>query len=538
MWDQHNKFTGPFLEGHTNVTEIEQGLDLLWRNGIGPNKVVLGFAFYGRSFTMLDPSCSKPGCKFSTSGTPGTCTITGGILSYSELKSRSTSLDVQTFYDQKSTVKYNVFGGNQWISYDDEQSFTDKKKYLTSRCLGGLMIWAIDQDTQNHDALQGLLGDFSSSQLEGGSLDPKAAAALSNAFGAYTGQNCFVTPTCTDGTDGQKQHDQVCPSGFMSVSTAHAPLQAPKYDLNGDCSEGWYRYICCPKKAMPKNCKWIGAPQGSAYGCTGSCSKTQFQLNTDSFIDDKGVGECYYGNRKLCCDSTEVLDRCYWTGCKGPYVPNAAIDCDHPDDEWQTNRYDDDNGDYCSASYKASDGSVGSPFTDRFGRAFCCPKGKANKKCNWSNSLPAGDTSGRQLSDDERCSPQPCAKDQTKVTEALYPLSAAQSSGSVGRSCDGYSIPAGFSQEFPYCCDPPSKYSDDWPVDPKYLFEHYYNTDADDVMWSYDDEYRNNNADKSQSNPGDEDGKDAYGFIVSHLSICSLDGIIGEHVEGDVALKD
>ncbi|CAL8580054.1 hypothetical protein XPA_005788 [Xanthoria parietina] len=33
-------------------------------------------------------------------------------------------------------------------------------------------------------------------------------------------------------------------------------------------------------------------------------------------------------------------------------------------------------------------------------------------------------------------------------------------------------------------------------------------------MWSYDNEYRNNNNDKSQSNPGDEDGKDAYGFVM------------------------
>ncbi len=46
MWDQHNKFTGPYLEGHTNISEIEQGLDLLWRNGIAPHQVVFGFAFY------------------------------------------------------------------------------------------------------------------------------------------------------------------------------------------------------------------------------------------------------------------------------------------------------------------------------------------------------------------------------------------------------------------------------------------------------------------------------------------------------------
>ncbi|KAL8729755.1 MAG: hypothetical protein Q9181_004891 [Wetmoreana brouardii] len=528
MWDQHNKFTGPYLQGHTNITEIEQGLDLLWRNGVGPNKVVMGFAFYGRSFTMSDASCSKPGCTFSTSGQPGSCTNTGGILSYSEVSSRNNSLDVHTFYDPKSTVKYNVYNGNQWISYDDQQSFFDKKKYLTSRCLGGLMIWAIDQDNQNHDALSGLLGDFSSSQLEGGSLDDKSAAALSSAFGAYTGQNCFVTPTCTDGTDGQKQKDQVCPSGTMSVSTAHSPLQAPKHDLHGTCDEGWFRYICCPTKAMPKNCKWNGAPERSAFGCSGSCSKTQILLNTDDYVDDKGVGSCYSGHRSLCCDSTEVLDRCYWTGCQGPLNPADPAKCDHPDDEYQTSRFDQDNGSPCSDAYVSPvDGAVGSPLVDRFKRGFCCPKGKGYKKCNWSNDPQVSEADGVPfLTYDPAlvCQPQPCGKRQTEVTQALRPpQSPLVNPSHTGLSCDGFSIPPGFSQEFPYCCEPPSRYSDDWPVDPKYLFEHYYNTAEDDVMWSYDNEFRNNNADKSQSNPGDEDGKDAYGFVMLDGAPGSLD---------------
>ncbi|KAL8692321.1 MAG: hypothetical protein Q9218_002638, partial [Villophora microphyllina] len=452
MWDQHNKFTGPYLEGHTNITEIEQGLDLLWRNGIGPNKVVLGFAFYGRSFTMSDPGCSKPGCTFSTSGIKGDCTNTGGILSYSELSSRNKSLDVHTFYDPKSTVKYNVYNGNQWISYDDQESFTDKKRYLTSRCLGGLMIWAIDQDTQNHDALEGLLGDFSDSQLEGGNLDPKTAAALSDAFGAYTGQNCFVTPTCTDGSDAQKQNEQVCPAGSMAVSTAHAPLQAAGKERHGDCDEG-------------------------------------------------------------------------------PANPLDPVECDHADDEFQTYRFDQDNGDFCSAAYRSPvDGSIGSPLTDRFKRAFCCPKGKGYNKCNWSNSptadqLTSSPSTPQAFGDVENyCQPQPCGKGQTRVTQALKPpTSGFIAPDQEGGSCDGFSIPAGFSQEFPYCCDPPSKYSDKWPVDPKYLFEHYYDTPQDDVMWNYDDEYRNNNQDKSQDNPGDEDGKDAYGFIMLDGPPGSLD---------------
>ena len=517
MWDQHNKFTGPYLEGHTNITEIDTGLDLLWRNGVDPVNVVMGFAFYGRSFTISDPACVKPGCTFSTSGLPGSCTNTGGILSYSEIKSRNSSLSTNTYYDAQSTVKYNVYDGNQWISYDDEQSFSDKKNFLTGRCLSGLMVWAIDQDTQNHDALQGLLGDFSASQLEGGNLDPETAGALSTAFGAYTGQNCFITPTCTDGSPAQQQNEQKCPSGTLSISTAHAPVQAASHDLHGQCEEGWYRHICCPTNAMPKNCHWNGAPIRSEFGCSGNCGQSQFLLNTDTYVDYKGQGNCFTGTRDLCCDSTEIIDDCFWTDCQGPIALDDTPSCGGSDFEYQTYRYDQDNGDWCSSTYVASNGALGSPLHDRFRRAYCCPNGKGFRNCNWSNDPQPKDQPNGLITADPTlfCEPQQCSKRQTQVTQALEPPQSPEINPThTGVSCTGVSLAAGYNALFPYCCDPPSTYSDKWPVDPKYLFTHYYNDPDSDVMWSYDDDFRNNNQDPSQSVSGDEDGKDAYGFVM------------------------
>lgn len=62
-------------------------MDLLWRNDIDPEKVVMGLGFYGRSkesiylfeemgsadglpagFTLSDSSCTTPGCPFLTGG--------------------------------------------------------------------------------------------------------------------------------------------------------------------------------------------------------------------------------------------------------------------------------------------------------------------------------------------------------------------------------------------------------------------------------------------------------------------------------------
>lgn len=70
IWDSDNPI-GSIVQGHTNLTEIKLATELLWRVGVPPGKVVLGFGFYGRSFTLADPSCSQPGCRFSGASKPG-----------------------------------------------------------------------------------------------------------------------------------------------------------------------------------------------------------------------------------------------------------------------------------------------------------------------------------------------------------------------------------------------------------------------------------------------------------------------------------
>ncbi|KAK4982524.1 hypothetical protein LTR50_007699 [Elasticomyces elasticus] len=72
-------------------------------------------------------------------------------------------------------------------------------------------------------------------------------------------------------------------------------------------------------------------------------------------------------------------------------------------------------------------------------------------------------------------------------------------------------------------CYPERKFRDKWPVDPKDLFLQYYDAPDSDVMWSYDNEFRNNNRDPSQSPSGAEDGKDAYGFVMLDGPTGSLD---------------
>lgn len=82
LWNADSRYIGSYLLGLTNLTEIEQGFDLLWRNNISPSKVVMGMAFYGRSYTMANGDCAGTNCHFTGAGDAGDCSATPGILIY------------------------------------------------------------------------------------------------------------------------------------------------------------------------------------------------------------------------------------------------------------------------------------------------------------------------------------------------------------------------------------------------------------------------------------------------------------------------
>lgn len=144
VWDRNNPI-GSIVQAHTNLTEIKLATELLWRVGISPSKVSMGFGFYGRSFQLSSSSCSTPGCSFSGGAAPGPCSATSGILTYYEIKAllaQNTGL-IPTF-DTVAAVKYVTFNGNQWVSYDDADTFKLKVAWANGVGIGGSLIWASD----------------------------------------------------------------------------------------------------------------------------------------------------------------------------------------------------------------------------------------------------------------------------------------------------------------------------------------------------------------------------------------------------------
>ena len=130
--------------------------------------------------------------------------------------------EISTNYDNKTGVKYMVLDGNQWITYDDAESFVAKRDFLDTYCLGGVMIWAIDQDTDDFKALSGLLSDdYSAGGLKsGGLLSDEEKEELANQLAGLTGDNCYITLHCA-GENTQRSSLNTCRTGFAAVRIFH-----------------------------------------------------------------------------------------------------------------------------------------------------------------------------------------------------------------------------------------------------------------------------------------------------------------------------
>uniref|UniRef100_F7HEI1 Chitotriosidase-1 n=1 Tax=Callithrix jacchus TaxID=9483 RepID=F7HEI1_CALJA len=121
---------------------VDAAVQLWLQKGTPASKLILGMPTYGRSFTLASLSDTKVGAPATGSGTPGPFTKEGGMLAYYEVCSWKGATK-QRIQDQK--VPY-IFRDNQWVGFDDAESFKAKVSYMKQKGLGGAMVWALDLD--------------------------------------------------------------------------------------------------------------------------------------------------------------------------------------------------------------------------------------------------------------------------------------------------------------------------------------------------------------------------------------------------------
>lgn len=168
-WDADVKNIGKVVYGQTNIPEIANWTLPLWYDGLDPAKINFGLAYYGRGYTLADPSCNRAGCSWSGPSRPGPCTNFGGVMSLQEIENLVPQLGLQPQLLPNDMMK-QLSWSDQWIGYDDMETIAMKKQWASQRCFGGTMIWSIDlySGSGSGDTPDGLGSDDPGSPGAGG----------------------------------------------------------------------------------------------------------------------------------------------------------------------------------------------------------------------------------------------------------------------------------------------------------------------------------------------------------------------------------
>ncbi|KAJ6503718.1 hypothetical protein C8R45DRAFT_973542 [Mycena sanguinolenta] len=421
VWDSPADFIGSIVLAHTNLTEIEAAFQLYANVGVDPSRMVR-IGFYGRSFELVSSSCTDPGCLSLVPHRPVR------TLTFSEIESIVSSVGTdQLVFDEKDAVKYLVYNDIDWVSYDDAQTFAMKVQFANDICVGGTMVWSLDQVTRP----QPLWGDVTAN----------------NASSSVTGDQCMYTGC------GLR-----CPDDYTSIGQLQ---QNPK--TLQQCKGVETSQICCPVGDSPQSCTWRGYdPSGicnpsclegevlmglSQVGdktsdfITALCCKTNENVEDYCVATDCGVTTCASGftamtnvlmgpeeldictpglERTLCCKSDIGLTNCKWHGT----VPNCM---DSACPVGQTTIYTDYQGDASSQCVGGNE------------RNYCCdtPNAATFSPVDVSDVFPFEETNGDTVAFTVDYDENQGTPDDTKI-----------GSGSSGLSDDGKENDSPFSSLF------------------------------------------------------------------------------------------
>ncbi|CAL8335896.1 unnamed protein product [Merluccius merluccius] len=146
-WEQFTGHNSPLFRGAQDKGDlIYFNTDYVmqyWTNrGAPAQKLLLGLATHGRSFTLTS-TATGPGAPVEGPGMPGPYTQQISIWSYYEICSFLRGASVSWIDGQ--SVPYAV-KGDEWVGFDNRDSYAAKVSYLKNRTFGGAALWTLDMD--------------------------------------------------------------------------------------------------------------------------------------------------------------------------------------------------------------------------------------------------------------------------------------------------------------------------------------------------------------------------------------------------------
>src|ERR1700761_2833239 len=125
-----------------------EALSMITKAGVPSNQIAVGVASYGRSFQMVNPSCTGPECLFTgplSGAQPGPCTATPGYIANAELNLiiSNKSIASTSFTDTASDSNILVWGDN-WAAYMTDANKAQRILKYQGLNFAGTADWAVD----------------------------------------------------------------------------------------------------------------------------------------------------------------------------------------------------------------------------------------------------------------------------------------------------------------------------------------------------------------------------------------------------------
>ncbi|CAD6187461.1 unnamed protein product [Caenorhabditis auriculariae] len=314
--------------------------------GMPKEKIIVGIPTYGRGWTLTNTSNTMPG----TQGSPAKITQfvqEAGVGAYFEFCEMLASGAVR-HWDSEAQVPYLV-QGDQWWSYDDVESITNKMNWLKREQFGGAFVWTLDFDDfnaecSNSDGQLYPLISVIAKEL-GGITIPKKTS--SSATGSITTTTPMAPATTGRGSMTSTTVPTTTTKATTTTTSAPNSLCSGLLDgfnpLKGSCSDfllclsGKAYTLSCPSNlyfsaakkycVLPANSGCVlsttAAPKTTTRATTTTKAATKFTCTKDGFFGD--VNDC---NKFIRCVNGVAFN---FDCPKGLTFNSQEGMCDNPD---------------------------------------------------------------------------------------------------------------------------------------------------------------------------------------------------------------
>ncbi|XP_034392624.1 acidic mammalian chitinase-like isoform X1 [Cyclopterus lumpus] len=259
-WDPFTGHNSPlFRSSYDQGDNIFYNVDFAlkyWRDQGAPlEKLIMGFTTYGRTFRT---SSAANGVGASTSGpaSAGPYTREAGFWSYYEICTFLQGASLHWIDEQM--VPY-ALKGNEWVGFDNMQSYAIKVKYMKDNKFGGAFIWSLDLDDFNGQFcdqgnyplisyLRALLDSDIPPPLPGTTRPPAVTTHHpgSDSSTAASAPTTTIAKTTTTGVSG---------SGFCSGKVDGLYVNDNNRNSFYQCSNGnTYLQLCSANLVFSKKC--------------------------------------------------------------------------------------------------------------------------------------------------------------------------------------------------------------------------------------------------------------------------------------------